>query len=306
MNSNQESRLSTTGKIRTLFGDKSKIWEDNKLISESVEQIDDFLTDIGNTFKLQETPISGFTRKKEKFRNLVNITTDIFYRMFCALGTNIGDPEIYDRYKMSLSGIKKVLDNKLQYVIKDAQEFAEENKDALKDYGLSDKLLEKYGKEADGYISYSNKPAEGKAIRSAATKRLVVIFSELSTFFKKKLDNEMIQYKLTQPVFYSEYKEARNIFDNPTHKRSLYGRILGEKTKQPIVDATVTAKFKTDADLANTVKMTSNKGNYTFPKLKPGIWIITFEKFGYDTITIEIEIFKGKGYRRDVKLRKTE
>jgi hypothetical protein len=54
------------------------------------------------------------------------------------------------------------------------------------------------------------------------------------------------------------------------------------------------------------LKMTSAKGNYQFSKLEPGIWIITFEKFGYDTLTIEVEIITYKGLRLDVAIRKTE
>ncbi len=52
--------------------------------------------------------------------------------------------------------------------------------------------------------------------------------------------------------------------------------------------------------------MTSSKGNYQFSKLEPGIWIITFEKFSFDTITKEVEIIKNKGLRLDVAIRKTE
>ena len=52
--------------------------------------------------------------------------------------------------------------------------------------------------------------------------------------------------------------------------------------------------------------MTTEKGNYIFKKLEPGIYDIVFEKYNYDTLTIDIEIFENKGYRRNVKLRKTE
>lgn len=306
MNSIQESRLSTARVIKKLFVDNTPIWEGNKLISESVGQLDDFITDIDKTFKLQLTPISGFAKDKSKYRKLVDITTNILYGMFRAYGTNTGSQTIYEKFKMPISGIKAILDNEMPTIISITQKFAEENKDVLKDYGYTEQLKEKYGKEADGYINYLSKPIEGKAIRSAATKRLVVIFSDMSEFFNKELDNEMIQYQITQPIFYSQYLEARNIYDNPSHNRSLYGTILNQNTNKPEVDVKVTARFKAGADLANTVKMTSAKGNYQFSKLEPGIWIITFEKFGFDTITLEIEIFKGKGNRRNVKIRPTE
>ena len=184
MNSIQESRLSTARGIKELFGDNTEIWEENKLISDSVGQLDDFIIDIDKTFKLQLTPISGFAKDKNKFRKLVDITTNILYGMFRALGINTGSETIYDKFKMPISGIKKILDNEMPTIISITQKFAEENKDVLKDYGYTEKLKERYGKEADGYITYLSKPIEGKAIRSAATKKLVEIFSDMSKFFK--------------------------------------------------------------------------------------------------------------------------
>jgi len=306
MNSIQESRLSTARGIKELFGDNTEIWEENKLISDSVGQLDDFIIDIDKTFKLQLTPISGFAKDKNKFRKLVDITTNILYGMFRALGINTGSETIYDKFKMPISGIKKILDNEMPTIISITQKFAEENKDVLKDYGYTEKLKERYGKEADGYITYLSKPIEGKAIRSAATKKLVEIFSDMSKFFKKELDNEMIQYQITQATFYAQYLEARNIYDNPSHNRSLYGTAKNKKTNKTEEDVKVTARFKAGTDIATKVKMTSSKGNYQFSKLEPGIWIITFEKFGFDTITLEIEIFKGKGNRRNVEIKETE
>ncbi len=306
MNSNQEALLSNSGKITDLFDDNKPIWEANKVISATNLKVHTNHKDIGKTWDLQKIPISGYAKDKNKFRKLANTTTDVLFGIFKALAANTGDETIYEKYNKSLSEIKKIKDNEMEFVIKEAQKFATDNKDALKDYGLTDALMEKYGKEADGYITYLNKPAEAKAIRAAATQKLVILFKNLRTIYEKELDNEMMQYKFTEPVFYKQYVKARNIFDNPTHKNSLYGKVTDEETKKPIVDVTVTAKFKADADIANSVRMTTEKGNYIFKKLEPGIYDIVFEKYNYDTLTIDIEIFKNKGYRRDVKLRKTE
>ncbi len=306
MNSNQEALLSNSGKITDLFDDNKPIWEANKVISATNLKVHTNHKDIGKTWDLQKIPISGYANDKNKFRKLVNITTNVLFGIFKALAANTGDETIYEKYNKSITTIANIKDNEMEFVIKEAQKFATDNKDALKDYGLTDALMEKYGKEADGYITYLNKPAEAKAIRAAATQKLVILFKNLRTIYEKELDNEMMQYKFTEPVFYKQYVKARNIFDNPTHKNSLYGKVTDEETKKPIVDVTVTAKFKAGADIANSVRMTTEKGNYIFKKLEPGIYDIVFEKYNYDTLTIDIEIFKNKGYRRDVKLRKTE
>ena len=306
MNSNQEASLSNSGKISTLFEDNEPIWEANKVISATNLKINTNHKEIGKTWDLQKIPISGYAKDKNKFRKLVNITTDVLFGVFRAFAANTGDETIYEKYNKSVTTIANIKDNEMELVIKEAQKFAKDNEDALKDYGLTEHLTEKYGKEADGFITYLNKPAEAKAIRSAATQKLVILFKDLRTIYEKELDNEMMQYKFTEPVFYEQYAKARIIFDNPSHKNSLYGKVSDEETKEPLVDVTVTAKFKAGADIANSVRMTTEKGNYIFKKLEPGIYDIVFEKYNYDTLTISLEIIKNKGYRRDVGLRKTE
>lgn len=306
MTSHQESRLTSAGKIRQFFEDNKFIWQGNKLILESMDKLDNFFVEIGKDLDLQKTPISGFAKDKKKFRDNCDIITDVYYGMFRALATKTEDNTLYEKYKAPLSEIQKILDNEMPFVIQDAQKFADDNKDILKDYGYTNELAEKYGKEARGYINYVNKPEEGKGIRAAATERMAGTFSDMSTFFKKELDNEMKQYKITQSVFYQEYIKMRNIYDNPSHKTSLLGLIENEDTGKPESGVKVTASFKAQHDLANIVKISSDKGNYSFPKLEPGIWIITYQKFGFDTITIELEIVKGKSTRRNIKIRPTE
>jgi len=163
MNSNQEALLSNSGKITDLFDDNKPIWEANKVISATNLKVHTNHKDIGKTWDLQKIPISGYAKDKNKFRKLANTTTDVLFGIFKALAANTGDETIYEKYNKSLSEIKKIKDNEMEFVIKEAQKFATDNKDALKDYGLTDALMEKYGKEADGYITYLNKPAEAKS-----------------------------------------------------------------------------------------------------------------------------------------------
>ena len=117
----------------------------------------------------------------------------------------------------------------------------------------------------------------------------------------------MMQYQFSESDFYKQYLKVRVLYNNPTHKISLQGKITDKHTKQPIVDVTVTVKIKTSTAI-NTVdektpkKRTTAKGNYQFRKLNEGVYTITYEKYGYQTKTIDLKIFKNKGYRRNVKL----
>ena len=66
----------------------------------------------------------------------------------------------------------------------------------------------------------------------------------------------------------------------------------------------VTVKFKAGAELADTVKMTTAKGNYQFKGLPDGKCTVTFEKNYYQTITVDSEVHTGKFTRLNVKMKK--
>lgn len=306
MTSHQESRLSTLRVILDLFYDNKDIWKGNKLIEAAVAMLEKFIAEIDKQYKLQLTPISGFSKDKEKARKKVDSTTDILCKMYCAYGSNIGSETIYQQFNLSPSKISTIQDNKMPTTIGIVKQFGNENIDILKDFGPIEELLAKYGKEEQGYINYLSKPTEGKAIRAAATKELVKVFSGTSAYLKRDLDKLMGQFEITNKDFYNQYKESRNIYDNPSHRTALLGTVANQDTNNPEPDVKVTATSTDQPEVIVLVKMSGETGYYGFQKMAPGIWTITFEKLNFDTITQEVEIIAGKSKRLDVKIRPTE
>lgn len=303
MNSHQEARLSTSGTIREFFKNNIKIWGKNKLIAATIDKLDKNHDEIGETLLQQSIPITGYAKDKKKYRLLLNDTCAVLYAIFRANGAHTGSETIYDQFKKPKTALARVKDNEMYNLVLSAGEFATENRDELKDYGLTNQLFEKFNKEVAGYAEFLSKPGEAKAIRSAATKRLIQLFKELNLIYRRELDNLMAQFKFSQPDFYAQYKQVRRIYDNPTHKVSLFGKITNATTKKIIADATVTATPKDNSEQEKIIKLSTDKGNFRYKKLEPGLWIITFEKYGYQTISIELLIVKGKSYRRNIKMK---
>ncbi len=117
----------------------------------------------------------------------------------------------------------------------------------------------------------------------------------------------MMQYKTKEPQFYSDYENARIIYDDPTIAKSIMGTVTDMHEPAHVLQyVTVTIKFKPGSELSGNVKSTSKKGNFQFKGLPEGKCTVVFEKNYYETLTVESEIHKNAMTRLNVQLKKTE
>lgn len=281
-------------------------WKDNPVIVKNVGKIEGLFEKIDTNLARQNRKTQGATGTKAEYRENLNISTDIFMGIFRSYANDIGDKEIYTEFDMTITIIREKKDTEFPVLVNTVEEFATKNKDKLKDHGFEDKMLEQYGKDKQGYISYLTKPQDLVAERKTATNNLKELFPELEKTFTESLDNNMNQFRLKDKEFYDDYMNARNIYNNPTIARSLLGNIKTEDTKVAIPKVKITARLKDGTEKIEFVKFSTAKGNYMFKNLPDGIYDIIFEKHNYDTLIIEKEIRKGLQGRLNVELRPTE
>ncbi len=167
----------------------------------------------------------------------------------------------------------------------------------------SQELINQYQTTSNEFEKIIAVPQTNIAERKTLTQKLKNLFKTLDEYLSQDLDNLMIQYITTNPDFYSDYQNARIIYDSATIHKSLIGTVYeGHELTHVVQYVQVTAKFKAGSELSDSVKSTSAKGNYQFKSLPEGLYSITFSKNGYQTQIIDIEIHKGKTTRLNVHL----
>ena len=114
----------------------------------------------------------------------------------------------------------------------------------LADYGITETMISDLQTITDGFIEYLTKPQEIIAERKTATGHLIELFKQLNEQLSEYLDNHMMQYKTKHPQFYSDYKNAREIFDGPTISISLMGTVTDQETGQPLQYVTLPQNFQ--------------------------------------------------------------
>ena len=131
----------------------------------------------------------------------------------------------------------------------------------------------------------SNKKTAGAALKN--------LFGSIDDLLHNNLDQLMQQFKITQPEFYSDYFNNRKILDLGTHHTRLSG-VITDSEGNPIYQAVVRAQ---EADL---VVETDLEGEYMFIPFTAGIFTITVEKTGFQTITQElVEVGVGEHVELD-------
>ena len=306
MNKKQEAYNSMAHKTIGEMNRHNDIWKDNKIIVDTVANIEKFFVEIEETNARQNRKTEGLTQKKNEFRKKLNITTDVFLGIFRSYAKTTGNSELYENSDKSISEIKKIKDTEIMVLVNTTKIYASKHLDDLTDYGMTEKMISDYGKEADGFINYLTAPQEIIAERKTATEHLKKLFKQLDEQLTEYLDNHMMQFKTKEPQFYSDYENARIIYDDPTISKSIMGTVTDEETNEPLQYVVVTAKFKESTEPDEYTKTTTAKGNYQFKGLPIGKCKVTFKKNYYDTLTVDSEIHDNAMTRLNVAIRKTE
>ena len=184
-------------------------------------------------------------------------------------------------------------------------EYASTNQTALLEYGITEQMLTDYSNDLRNYKDYLTKPEEIKAEKKTATAQLKVLFKDLSDQLNEHLDNHMMQYRISKPEFYSDYENARIIYDDPTISKSLMGSVSDKSTGEVLQYVEVTVKYDPATGIPDKTKNTSEKGNYQFKNLPAGMISVEFKKNYYDTLTVNSEIHENAMTRLNVQIMKT-
>ena len=142
MDKSQEANKSMIHKtVGEMYNHHSK-WEGNPIITPTLEKTETLLVEIEDTVTRQNRKTEGYTDTKEEFRDSLNIDTDIILGIFRSFAKTNNDNVLYQESNISLSEIKKIKDTEIMITVNRVLKYAGEHKDEMKDYGLTEKMIE--------------------------------------------------------------------------------------------------------------------------------------------------------------------
>lgn len=304
MTKRDEAYRSMVQKVLLLFKESQKIIKDNKPLNEAIVIIEQHLADITINEDVQRNVTVSLAKLKKESRLALNNSTFVIFGIIRTYALAIKDQKLYDEHDYSISKISKMNDTTMASFSTSTIVTINKYKEELLKHGLTQQLIEKYGREDDGYINYLAAPAEAKAKQRVATENISNLIKKIRTILDKEIDTYMVQYITTNLDFYRTYIFARIIYDNPTSHYALMGIVTDKQTKIPLQGVKV--RFRAGTELIDTVKKTSKHGIYIFKKLPLEKCTVTFEKNYYQTITKNSEITDTKATNLNIELAKEE
>ncbi len=115
------------------------------------------------------------------------------------------------------------------------------------------------------------------------------------------LDSVVEIVKLTEPVFYAGYKNARKIIDQGSGSLQVQGTVTEADTGKPIAGATLIFRLSGQTTVV-IEKYTAEKGGFMIKSLDEGIYEVTIAKVGFQTQKISTVVDNTKLCVIDVKL----
>ena len=163
--------------------------------------------------------------------------------------------------------------------------------------------------------SYQNTIGKPGASRAESTQ----VTQQLSDYFKKA--DEYLYYmdlaveivRLSEPVFYHAYRNARKIIDNGTGSLAVKGFVTEQASGEPVKGATLLftplgedgALRAAGAMVSSSIsKKTDEKGGYNIKSLPEGVYQVVVKKVGYEEQVTQVAIAAGERKTLDVVLQR--
>lgn len=167
---------------------------------------------------------------------------------------------------------------------------------ALKDFGITDALLERLASVMEQYAGNMHQPRNMAAERKVAGMQVAELLKQLHVIFTEQLDALMLFFKFSRPEFYQEYKAKRSIVSPAYRKTRVEGMVKDKHSKAALPNVTVTVKGSEQS------ATTATDGSYNLQTAPQPAATLLFEKEGYKPVEVNAELLRGKAAVYDIVL----
>jgi Carboxypeptidase regulatory-like domain len=297
MNAQSEAKLTMYQSVEDHCDDNSDIISANIAFQTAFTNFKTKVATIVNTAQQADLALTGFAAgKKTTKQELCGMTADIAAIIY-AFADATGNDELKGEVNYSLTDLLRLKDSLLAPRCQNIHDKGFENKEALKDYGITAAILTTLQTVIDTYTETIPKPRTAVSSRKTLNSNLKQFFKETDAILENQMDKLVVTFKTTNPDFVKTYFSVRQIISPATTTTQLKGIITNKSDQTPIKDATVTI-----VELETTQK-TKSSGEYLFKPIPNGTYTIRVTKEGFQTFEKdEIKVKLGQIRHLDVEL----
>lgn len=236
------------------------------------------VNEIHSLGELQRLDRSGIAIEKNKIKKDLIITAADNSGMILSFAKFSGNDKLLKESKFTESGLENVSDVALLDLVGILFTKAEENLEALKEYGITAETQSKFKDLITRFNSLIQTPRMGISQKSMATNAINAVFRKADLALEN-MDFAVNGIRRRIPEFYNAYRSARIVVDLGSGRLALTARVR-EIEGPPLSGVEFRIKPEKSAD-GVIVKKTARTGGLNIKTLPAGTYHVTLTKPGY-------------------------
>jgi hypothetical protein len=206
-----QHRMSIT--THTCMVDHTSDYTTDVPLNSAVSQMALLNGEIEATAQIQDSPNTGITLDKKNKMDAMATAALPLVGCIQAYATDENNQELYEKVNYTYSSFTHGNDidkyDRAMMVHAKGTEYLTE----MAEYGVTQDMLDALNTAAAAFHAIFTKPQTAIDARKAATEKLEELFAQLNKLLKNKMDKLMMKYQVTNPDFYNDYVNAREIVD---------------------------------------------------------------------------------------------
>lgn len=204
----------------TMYKAVVKLFDDNAAkiaaitaLTPVINSLKDKIEAIGEMDNTARTSTSGNADSKSGDEAaLISEALTIASALF-AYGASTNDDRLKALSNVTKSSLIQLRDTQLVTDVTNIKNLADANAANLAGYGITPAMIAALDTKLNTFDSSSGTRETGASTSSAAYENLPVLFDETDTLLKEQADKIMVIFQNSDPLFYSQYENAREIKD---------------------------------------------------------------------------------------------
>ena len=272
-----------------------------EIFKSGVTSVTNLVNQILTLLGSQSKSVAGGGSQKEKQRNALNLITFTIINVVKGYALSIGDQNLATEMGMSLSGIRKISDKKIDAIVKDWLLQVMPLVRDLTPWGITVNSIQSWEKARENYNDAYLLPATKRKNRVNQSEEMYALLSEAMQVCKSTLDTSINSYiELGETKFVAQYKTFRKQTPIPGQHTRI-DAILTNELGEPCINCTTTVdSFTKNGKTFPVVSaFTDINGNCTVKEFEPGMRTVTVSGDKIQTKTFgPYQFEKGKAIQQ--------
>lgn len=310
MNAQQEIKLTMEMAVRDCINNNATITATIPGFSNFFPSFTANITQIQNISEQQGFSKKGISGNKKQLKAVLVVQAADIARKVAAFALNTNNAVLGSEVHFTESDLKNMSGSQLRDSSQRIYDRANSNVAALATYSVTAAILTAFQTAINNFNAAIPKPKIGAAERKQLTAQLKSLFAANDSLLAS-MDKLIEVIRISQPVFYGNYKNNRKLTDVGSHKLVLKIKVIDASNNNPVkntefkfVQVSSDNKMISLPEIKPILKKTATHGGINMKHLPEGVYQVTVSKKGYKTQNLTINITHGETTNVNVVIEK--